>query len=62
MKATTIVLGTLHGFQPQSIGSPVYADSFKTIRDRTYVNDEDKVGTLVVSRIVTLSLRRLRLR
>src|SRR5882757_617895 len=51
MKATTIVMGTLHGFQPQSINSPVYADNFKTVRDRTYVNDEDKVGTLVVSRI-----------
>jgi len=51
MKATTIVMGTLHGFQPQSINSPVYADSFKTQRERTYVNDEDKVGTLVVSRI-----------
>lgn len=51
MKATTIVLGVLHGFQPQSINSPVYADNFKTVRDRTYVNDEDKVGTLVVSRI-----------
>lgn len=52
MKATTIVLGTLHGFQPDSIGSPVYADNFKTERERTYINDQDKVGTLVVSRII----------
>ena len=52
MKATTIVLGTLHGFQPSSIGSPVYADNFKTERERTYVNDQDKIGTLVVSRII----------
>lgn len=52
VKATTIVLGTLHGFQPTSIGSPVYADEFKTHRERTYMNDEDKVGTLVVSRII----------
>lgn len=52
MKATTIVLGTLHGFQPDSIGSPVYADAFKTERERTYVNDQDKVGTLVVSRVI----------
>lgn len=52
MKATTIVLGTLHGFQPDSIGSPVYADNFKTERERTYVNDQDKIGTLVVSRII----------
>ena len=51
MKATTIVLGTLHGFQPQSIGSPVYCDNFKTERERTYMNDQDKIGTLVVSRI-----------
>jgi hypothetical protein len=48
----TVVGGTLHGFQPPSIGSPVYADGFDTHRERTYVNDEDKVGTLVVSRIV----------
>ena len=52
MKATTIVLGTLHGFQPDSIGSPVYADAFKTERERTYMSDQDKVGTLVVSRII----------
>lgn len=51
MKATTIVLGTLHGFQPQSINSPIYAESFKTERERTYMNDQDKIGTLVVSRI-----------
>jgi hypothetical protein len=52
MKATTIVLGTLHGFQPDSVKSPVYCDGFKTTRERTYVNDADKVGTLVVSRIL----------
>ena len=52
MKATTIVLGTLHGFQPDSIGSPVYADAFKTERERTYISDQDKIGTLVVSRII----------
>ena len=51
MKATTIVLGTLHGFQPYSINSPVYCDEFRTERERTYMNDADKVGTLVVSRI-----------
>lgn len=51
VKATTIVLGTLHGFQPSAISSPVYADNFKTERERTYMNDEDKIGTLVVSRI-----------
>jgi len=51
VKAMTIVLGTLHGFQPSAIQSPVYADGFDTHRERTYVNDEDKVGTLVVSRI-----------
>lgn len=51
VKATTIVLGTLHGFQPQSIGSPVYADGFTTNRERTYVGEEDKRGILIVSRI-----------
>jgi len=52
MKATTIVLGTLHGFQPQSIGSPIYADGFDTERERTYLADNDKKTTLIVSRIV----------
>lgn len=51
MKAATIVMGTLHGFQPDSIKSPVYADNFRTERERTYMNDHDKIGTLVVSRI-----------
>lgn len=51
MKATTVVLGVLHGFQPNSINSPVYCDNFKTERERTYINDADKVGTLVISRI-----------
>lgn len=50
-KAMAMVIGLLHGFQPQSTRSPIYADSFKTERERTYVNDADKVGTLVVSRI-----------
>lgn len=50
-KATALVLLTLHGFQPQSVGSPVYAQGFKTDRERTYMNDEDKVGTFVISRI-----------
>lgn len=53
MKATTIVLGTLHGFQPDSIGSPVYADGFKTQRERTYLRaDDDKSGILIISRII----------
>lgn len=51
VKAMTVVLGALHGFQPSSINSPVYADGFDTQRERTYMNDEDKIGTLVVSRI-----------
>jgi len=51
MKAATVVMGTLHGFQPDSVKSPVYADAFRTERERTYMNDQDKVGTLVVSRI-----------
>ncbi len=51
MKATTIVMGTLHGFQPQSINSPIYADSFKTERERSYIGNDDKIGILIVSRI-----------
>jgi hypothetical protein len=50
-KAMTMVMGILHGFQASSVGSPIYLDSFKTERERTYMNDSDKVGTLVVSRI-----------
>ena len=52
MKATTIVLGTLHGFQPDSIKSPVYADNFKTERERSYIANEDRKTILIVSRIV----------
>ena len=51
VKAMTIVLGTLHGFQPNSVKSPVYADGFTNHRERTYVSGEDRVGTLIVSRI-----------
>jgi hypothetical protein len=51
VKAMTIVIGALHGFQPASINSPVYADEFRTERERTYVSDQDKTGTLIVSRI-----------
>ncbi len=49
-KATTIVLGTLHGFQPQSINSPVYADEVSRERERAYT-EGDQPGTLIVSRI-----------
>jgi hypothetical protein len=49
-KATTIVLGTLHGFQPSSIKSPVYADEVRLERERTYI-EKDQPGTLIVSRI-----------
>ncbi len=49
-KATTIVLGTLHGFQPQSIRSPVYADEVRLERERAYI-EKDQPGTLIVSRI-----------
>ncbi len=50
-KATTIVLGTLHGFQPQSINSPVYADEVRLERERSYIEGEGQPGTLIVSRI-----------
>ncbi len=49
-KATSIVLGTLHGFQPQSINSPIYADEVRLERERTYI-EKDQPGTLIVSRI-----------
>jgi hypothetical protein len=51
MKATTIVLGTLHGFQPTSINSPVYCDEFRTERERVLNGNQDSTGTLIVSRI-----------
>ena len=51
MKATTIVLGTLHGFQPDSIKSPVYCDEFRTERERVLDGTQDSKGTLIVSRI-----------
>jgi hypothetical protein len=51
MKATTIVLGTLHGFQPQSINSPIYCDEFRTERERVLNGEQDSSGTLIVSRI-----------
>ncbi len=50
-KATTIVLGTLHGFQPNAINSPVYADEVRLERERTYIEAEGQPGTLIVSRI-----------
>jgi len=51
MKATTIVLGVLHGFQPDSINSPVYCDEFRTERERVLDGSQDSKGTLIVSRI-----------
>ncbi len=50
-KATTIVLGTLHGFQPSAINSPVYADEVRLERERSYIEGEGQPGTLIVSRI-----------
>ncbi len=49
-RATSIVLGTLHGFQPQSINSPIYATEIRLERERTYI-EKDQPGTLIVSRI-----------
>jgi hypothetical protein len=49
-KATIIVMGTLHGFQPQSIKSPIYASSVRKERERAYI-EGDQPGTLIVSRI-----------
>ncbi len=49
-RASAVVMGTLHGFQPQSIGSPVYFDEVRLDRERTYIGS-DQPGTLIVSRI-----------
>ena len=49
-KATTIVLGTLHGFEASSINSPIYADEVRLERERAYIAG-DQPGTLIVSRI-----------
>ena len=60
-KATTIVLGTLHGFQPSSIHSPIYADEVQTRleRERTYI-EKDQPGTLIdLAEFVFLSLRQV---
>jgi hypothetical protein len=51
MKATGIVLGVLHGFQPDSINSAVYADEMRTERERVLNGKQDSEGTLIVSRI-----------
>lgn len=53
MRAALVVMGTLHGFVPQTaqILVPIQQNGFDKQRERTYVNDEDKVGTLVISRI-----------
>ncbi len=50
-KAMGIVMGTLHGFKPESTQSPIYVENFRRERDRTYISDEDKKGTLVNSLI-----------
>jgi hypothetical protein len=50
-KAMAVVIGTLHGFQPEATQSPIYIENFRRERERTYVNDADKVGTLVNSLI-----------
>jgi hypothetical protein len=50
-KAMGIVMGTLHGFKPDATQSPIYVENFRRERDRTYMNDADKVGTLVNSLI-----------
>lgn len=53
-KAMITVMGTLHGFQPQSVGSPVYCTGYDKDRERIYVSDRDKLedSILVISRIV----------
>ena len=50
-KAMGVVMGTLHGFQPESSQSPIYVENFRRERERTYISDDDKKGTLVNSLI-----------
>ena len=45
------VLGAVHGFQPDSIKSPVYATGFDPQRERVLNGEQDSRGTLIVSRI-----------
>lgn len=53
-KAMITVMGTLHLYQPNSVGSPVYCTGYDKDRERIYVSDSDKPkdSILVVSRIV----------
>ena len=53
MKAAKIIMETLHGFVPPTanVNVPMEYNGFDIQRERTYVNDDDKVGTLVVTRI-----------
>jgi hypothetical protein len=50
-KAMGVVMGTLHLFQPESTQSPIYIENFKRERERTYINNDDKKGTLINSLI-----------
>src|SRR5215475_7223412 len=52
IKAMTIILGAIHGFQPASLGSPVYATGFDKFRERVYAGTSDDNGILIVSRII----------
>jgi len=49
-KATSVVLGALHGFQPPSLASPVYAAKVRNYRERTFASEQDQVGVLILSR------------
>lgn len=51
-KAMSIIMGTVHGFQPASVNSPLYFTGFKKDRQRNYTNESDRKGTLWVSRIL----------
>ena len=53
MRAAKVIMETISGWSPptQQVNAPIEYRGFDIERERTYVNDQDKVGTLVVSRI-----------
>ena len=53
MQAAAIVMGTLHGFQPASIGSPVYMQGYRNEEARTFIANRDSRPDLITSIVIT---------
>jgi len=53
MQAATIVMGTIHGFQPQSIKSPVYMQGYRNEETRTFIANRDSKPDLITSIVIT---------